>query len=209
MISRTSQKSALSFTTIAFTACFAVWTIFAIIGVQIKQDLGLSETEFSLLIATPILARSLVRLILGIWADQYGGRPVLLAVMLSSALFTCCLTFPDSYRVMLLAALGRGLAGGSVVVGASYLSKLYGKERQGTALGLYGMGNIGAAATRLRAPFVMVSYGWHMVAQVWAVARVVIAVLFCIFTKDEPQIKARREAHAVPNAMAESLEPLG
>ncbi|WP_334129646.1 nitrate/nitrite transporter [Sneathiella sp.] len=209
MISRTSQKSALSFTTIAFTACFAVWTIFAIIGVQIKQDLGLSETEFSLLIATPILAGSLVRLILGIWADQYGGRPVFLAVMLSSAFFTWCLTFADSYGMMLLTALGIGLAGGSFVVGVSYISKLYEKERQGTALGLYGMGNIGAAVTKLLAPFVMVSYGWHMVAQVWAVALVVIAVLFWIFTKDEPQIKARKEAHAVPKSMAESLKPLG
>src|SRR5690606_34174468 len=165
MISRTSQKSALSFTTIAFTVRFAVGTTLAIIGVQINPELGLSGREFSLLIATPILAGSLVRLILGIWADQYGGRPVFLAVMLSSAFFTWCLTFADSYGMMLLTALGIGLAGGSFVVGVSYISKLYEKERQGTALGLYGMGNIGAAVTKLLAPFVMVSYGWHMVGR--------------------------------------------
>ena len=76
MTLRTSQKCALSFTTLAFTACFAVWTIFAIIGVQIKQDMGLTDTQFSLLIGTPILTGSLVRLFLGIWADQYGGRIV-------------------------------------------------------------------------------------------------------------------------------------
>ena len=73
---KTDQNFALSLSTIAFTVCFAVWTIFAIIGVQIKQDMGLNDTQFSLLIGTPILTGSLVRLFFGIWADQYGGRPI-------------------------------------------------------------------------------------------------------------------------------------
>jgi NNP family nitrate/nitrite transporter-like MFS transporter len=204
-----NQKFALSLTTAAFTICFAVWTIFAIIGVQIKQDMGLSDTQFSLLIGTPILTGSLVRLFLGIWADQYGGRPIFMAVMLSSAFFTWCLTYANTYEMLLLTALGVGLAGGSFVVGIAYLSKWYDKERQGTVLGVYGMGNIGAAVTKFIAPFVMVAYGWHTVAQVWAVALAVMAVLFWVFTKDEPQIQAQRAAHAAPKSMRESLKPLG
>jgi NNP family nitrate/nitrite transporter-like MFS transporter len=58
MISSTDQFRALSFSTVAFTICFAVWTIFSIIGVQIKEDMGLSDTQFSLLIGTPILTGS-------------------------------------------------------------------------------------------------------------------------------------------------------
>ena len=68
------QGRALWASTIAFTVCFAVWTIFAIIGVQIKRELGLNETQFGLLVGTPILTGSLIRLVLGIWTDQYGGR---------------------------------------------------------------------------------------------------------------------------------------
>lgn len=207
-INQTNQNFALSFSTIAFTVCFAVWTIFAIIGVQIKQDLGLNDTQFSLLIGTPILTGSLVRLFFGIWADQYGGRPIFMAVMLSSAFFTWILTYADTYEMMLLAALGVGISGGSFVVGIAYLSKWYSKERQGTALGIYGMGNIGAAVTKFVAPFVMVSYGWHTVAQVWAVALVVMAILFWVFTKDEPQIKAQKAAKTAPKSMRESLKPL-
>jgi hypothetical protein len=56
--------------TIAFTACFAVWTIFSIIGIQIQKNLGLNETEFGLLVGTPILTGSLIRLMLGIWTDH-------------------------------------------------------------------------------------------------------------------------------------------
>src|SRR5690606_22288540 len=117
MASTANQKFTLSLTTTAFTVCFAVWTIFAIIGVQIKQDMGLSDTQFSLLIGTPILTGSLVRLFLGIWADQYGGRPIFMVVMLSSAFFTWCLTYASTYEMLLLTALGVGLAGGSFVVG--------------------------------------------------------------------------------------------
>ena len=75
---------ALWMSTFAFTACFAVWTIFSIIGVQIKADLGLSETQFGLLVGTPILTGSVIRLVLGVLADQYGGRFVNLIVMLAA-----------------------------------------------------------------------------------------------------------------------------
>ncbi|MBL8637818.1 MAG: MFS transporter, partial [Alphaproteobacteria bacterium] len=123
MVSSTDQVRVLSLSTLAFTVCFAVWTIFSIIGVQIKEDMGLSDTQFSLLIGTPILTGSLIRLFLGIWADQYGGRPILMVVMLSSAFFTWCLTYADTYEMMLLTSLGVGIAGGSFVVGITYLSK--------------------------------------------------------------------------------------
>jgi NNP family nitrate/nitrite transporter-like MFS transporter len=208
MIIKTDENVALSLSTFAFTACFAVWTIFAIIGVQIKQDLGLTDTQFSLLIGTPILTGSLVRLFFGIWADQYGGRPIFMAVMLSSAFFTWCLTYADTYEMMLLTALGVGISGGSFVVGISYLSKWHDKAHQGTALGVYGMGNIGAAVTKFVAPFVMVAYGWHMVAQVWAIALVIMAILFWLFTKDEPQIQAQKASQSSPKSMLESLQPL-
>src|SRR5258708_32235584 len=72
--SETTRKRALWMSTIAFTVCFAVWTIFSIIGIRIKQELGLNETQFGLLVGTPILTGSLVRLVLGIWTGRYGGR---------------------------------------------------------------------------------------------------------------------------------------
>lgn len=202
------QKIALSLSTISFTICFAIWTIFAIIGVQIKEDMGLTDTQFSLLIGTPILTGSLVRLFLGIWADQYGGRPIFMIVMLSSAFFTWILTYATTYNMMLLTALGVGISGGSFVVGIAYLSKWYDKRKQGTALGVYGMGNIGAAVTKFIAPFIMVSYGWHAVAQIWSLSLVLIAIVFWIFTKDEPQILEQRLKGKEPKTMKQSLEPL-
>src|SRR5690606_6136669 len=87
-----SAARALSMSTIAFTVCFAVWTIFSIIGIRIKGELGLTDTEFGLLIGMPILTGSLVRIVLGIWTDRYGGRLVYTATMLAAAVATFLLT---------------------------------------------------------------------------------------------------------------------
>ena len=207
-IRRGDQIRALWLSTIAFTVCFAVWTIFSIIGVQIKKDLGLNDTQFGLLVGTPILTGSLIRLMLGIWADQYGGRIVYVAVMLSAAVATWLLTFAYDYPTFLLAALGVGIAGGSFAVGITYVSKWFPKESQGTALGIFGAGNVGAAVTKFIAPFIMVAYGWKMVANVWAIAIALTAVAFWLMTKDDPQLEARRRSGAKPEPLAAMLEPL-
>ena len=207
-ISPADQRRALSLSTFAFTICFAVWTIFAIIGVQIKADLGLSDTQFGLLVGTPILTGSLIRLILGIWSDQYGGRVVFTLTMLSAALMTALLNFANDYPTFLLAALGVGIAGGSFAIGVSYVAKWFPKDRQGTALGIFGAGNIGAAVTIFVAPTIMVAYGWHAVALVWAASLAVTAVVFFLLTKDDPDLARHRAAGVKPESVRAMLVPL-
>ena len=202
------QGRALWLSTIAFTVCFAVWTIFAIIGVQIKRELGLSETQFGLLVGTPILTGSLIRLILGIWSDQHGGRMVFTFTMLSAAIMTALLTLAYDYPTFLLAALGVGIAGGSFSVGVAYVAKWFPKERQGTALGIFGAGNVGAAVTKFAAPVIMVAYGWKTVALIWAAALLVMAVVFFVMTKDDPDLARRRATGAKPEPLSAMMEPL-
>jgi len=200
-----NANRALVLSTTAFTVCFAVWTIFSIIGVQIKKDLGLNDTQFGLLVGTPILTGSLVRLVLGIWTDQYGGRVVYVAVMLAAAVATWLLTFAYDYPTFLIAALGVGIAGGSFAVGIAYVSRWYPKEKQGTALGIFGMGNVGAAVTKFLAPMVMVAFGWVAVAQLWAAALVVMAIVFWFTTEDDPALAERRRTGAKPEPMLSQL----
>ena len=207
-VSRSEQNQALATSTIAFTACFAVWTIFSIIGLGIKEQLGLNDTEFGLLVGTPILTGSLVRIVLGIWTDQYGGRIVYVAVMVLAAIATFLLSYATTYEMMLLAALGVGLAGGSFAVGIAYVSRWYPKEEQGTALGIFGVGNVGAAVTKFIAPFVLVAFGWTAVAQIWAVGLLIVAALFWFTTKDDPLLRARRARGERARGTLLQLEPL-
>ena len=202
------RTTALGMSTLAFTVCFAVWTIFSIIGVQIKNDLGLSDTQFGLLVGTPILTGSLIRLILGIWADQYGGRRVFAGVMVAAAVATWLLTYAYDYPTFLIAALGVGIAGGSFAVGIAYVSHWYDAGRQGTALGIFGAGNVGAAVTKFVAPFVMVAWGWKSVAEIWAGALLVMAVVFWVTTKDDPELAERRKAGIKPEPLSAMIAPL-
>lgn len=204
------KRRALTASTLAFTVCFAVWTIFSIIGIRIKADLGLSDTQFGMLVATPVLTGSLSRLFLGIWTDQYGGRIVYVLQMLATALAAYLLTLVTTYEMFLVAALGVGLAGGSFAVGVAYVSRWYPKEQQGTALGIFGMGNVGAAVTNFGAPLLLVALGgaWQSVAQVYAAALAVTAVLFFIFTKDDPVHASHKATGAKHPSFFQQLEPL-
>lgn len=199
---------ALSLSTIAFTVCFAVWTIFSIIGISINQQLGLSEFEFGLLVGTPVLTGSLVRLVLGIWTDRFGGRLVYTLTMLAAAVATLFLSFAQTYTQMLIAALGVGVAGGSFAVGVAYVSRFYPAGKQGTALGIFGVGNVGAAVTKFAAPFVLVALGWQAVAQIWAAALIVMAIVYWFMSEDDPVIAERRTSGAKGRSFAEEFAPL-
>ncbi|MBY5660363.1 MFS transporter [Rhizobium leguminosarum] len=199
---------ALWISTVAFTLCFAVWTIFAIIGIRIKQDLGLNEAEFGLLVGTPVLTGSLVRIVLGIWTGRYGGRLVYTLTMLAAALATFLLSYAQTYTQMLIAGLGVGLAGGSFAVGVAYVSPFFPAEKQGTALGIFGAGNVGAAVTKFAAPFVLIAWGWQAVAEIWAVGLALMAIVFWFTTTDDPAFRLRRERRAASKSFAQEFAPL-
>jgi MFS transporter, NNP family, nitrate/nitrite transporter len=202
------QRRALWLSTVAFTVCFAVWTIFSIIGVQIKNDLGLSDTQFGLLVGAPILTGAVVRVLLGIWTDQFGGRLVFTLVMLASAAATLLLSVATTYPRMLAAALGVGIAGGSFAAGVAYVSRWYEAAKQGTVLGLFGLGNVGAAVTHFAAPLVMLAFGWQSVARLWAIVLAGTAIVFWLVARDDPFTAARREGKVTSVPLSQRLAPL-
>jgi NNP family nitrate/nitrite transporter-like MFS transporter len=204
IITEGQRQRALGASTIAFMACFAVWTLFSIIGIQIKKQLGLNDTEFGLLVGTPILTGAVSRLFIGILADRFGGRRVMPLVMLTAAAAAFMLSYAQTYVQFLTSALFMGVAGGSFAAGVAYVARWYPKERTGTALGVFGMGTLGAAITNFSS-FVMVALGWVAVTRIWAAALGLVAVSFYVFTKDDPL--ARQRASNAPS-FAEQLAPL-
>ncbi|HEX4939535.1 MAG TPA: nitrate/nitrite transporter [Candidatus Kapabacteria bacterium] len=171
----------------AFTICFAAWMIFAVLGIPIKQQLGLNETEFGLLAAMPVLTGSLVRVPLGIWTDRCGGRAVQMGLMLSTVIPIWLLSHATEYWHFLVLALFVGVAGGSFSVGTPYVARWFPRERQGLAMGVFGAGNSGSALTKFVAPVLIAASGsWLIVPKVYAVAMLITAVLFWIFSASDP-----------------------
>ena len=183
MATQTQQQiSVLSLSTLAFTVCFAVWVMFSIIGIPIKANLGLNETEFGLLAATPILTGSLFRLPLGMLTDRVGGRIVFFVLMVSTVIPIWLISLATQYWHFLVLGLFVGVAGASFSVGIAYVARWFPRKRQGFAMGIFGAGNAGAAVTKFVAPALVVAYGWQAVPQVYAVAMLAMAILFWIFT---------------------------
>lgn len=172
------QGLVLASSTISFTVCFMVWMMFAVIGIPIKEQLGLNETQFGLLAATPVLTGALTRLPLGMLTDKFGGRIVLFLLMLSTVVPIYCLSFATEYWHFLALGLVVGVAGGSFAVGIAYVAKWFEKDNQGFAMGIFGAGNAGAALTKLIAPTIVIAFGWQMVPTVYAVIMLVAAILF-------------------------------
>ncbi|SDN91151.1 nitrate/nitrite transporter [Pseudomonas jinjuensis] len=199
------QYRALGLSTLAFTLCFAVWTLFSILGLQIREEFGLTDTQLGLLMATPVLTGSVSRIFLGLWTDRYGGRWVFGILMLASAVCVYLLTFADSFAMLLVAALGVGLAGGGFIVGTAYTAAWFEPGRQGTALGIFGAGNVGAGLTNLAAPLLLLALGWRGAALVYAAVLGAMGIGFILFAKTDPQA-ATRQARAIP--LAEQLAPL-
>jgi len=146
------RRRILVVTTVGYIGCFAVWTIFAIIGIEIQRQYGLSDTEFGLLLGVPFLSGSLTRVVLGVWADRHGGRRLFFRVMIIAAVATWFVADATTLPMILVAGLGTGFAGGCSAVGLSYITRWYPRERHGTALGILGAGNAGSAITKLGAP---------------------------------------------------------
>ena len=178
--------SVLIVSTLAFTVCFMVWMMFGVIGIPIKKMLNLNATEFGLLTATPVLTGSLIRVPLGIWTDKYGGRIVMAVLMAITVPAIWLMSYATEYWHFITIGLFVGLAGGSFSVGTPYVARWFPKSRQGTAMGVYGAGNSGAAVNKFVAPVLLVAFGWAMVPQVYAVIMLGTLVLFWMFSYSDP-----------------------
>ncbi|HZN24145.1 MAG TPA: nitrate/nitrite transporter [Burkholderiales bacterium] len=183
--SSANKWSVLGGSTLAFTVCFAVWMMFAVIGIPIKKALDLNETQFGLLAATPVLTGSLIRLPLGMWTDRYGGRVVFFVLMLVTVLPIWFIGEATQYWHFLVLGLFVGLAGGSFSVGIAYVARWFNRRQQGLAMGVFGAGNSGAAVTKFVAPAIVIGFGWAMVPKIYAMAMLATALLFWALSHHE------------------------
>jgi NNP family nitrate/nitrite transporter-like MFS transporter len=128
--------------------------------------------------------------------------------MLTTSLAVWLLSTVETYPMFLVAALGVGLAGGSFAIGIAYVSRWYEKERQGTVLGIFGMGNAGAAITNFGAPFLLIAYGWENVARIYAIILLVMAIIFWFMTQEDPITRLRKEEGGKIQGAFMQLTPL-
>ena len=185
----------LAANTIAFTMCFAVWMMYgALIKFLVESgQYDWDGSDIGLLLATPILTGSLLRLPVGVLTNRFGGRPVFTGVLLVTAAGVLSVSQADSLAGFLAAGLFFGIAGASFAVGVAFTSVWFDKKKQGTALGVFGMGNAGASVTLLGAPSLLGwltdgganPEGWRTLPLVYAALTTLTALGFWLSTENK------------------------
>ncbi|AWG21889.1 MFS transporter [Flavobacterium faecale] len=187
--------------TLAFTICFACWTLNGVL-VTFLVDKGIfnwSVVQVGWLLGIPILTGSIMRLPIGILTDKYGGKYVFATLLLVCSVPLFLLPLADSFFMFAILSFLFGLVGTSFAVGIGYTSIFYPKEWQGRALGIFGMGNAGAAITTFVAPSLLNHFsisdaqnGWKMLPIVYGAALLLIGLLFLFFAENRKLEKSNR-----------------
>lgn len=177
---------ALTLTTVAMIVCFMSWSNFAPLAGDFAKMFGLSVSQRTLLLATPVLLGSVMRIPVGILSDKYGGKKVYLILMIFILIPLFMITKVHTFGMLLVAALLVGMAGTSFAVGMSYASVWFPPEKQGLALGIVSMGNMGNAVAALTLPSISTSYGFTRVYYFLMILTVILAVLFAVFCREMP-----------------------
>lgn len=203
---------ALSLSTLAFTIAFMCWTMNGVLVTYLVDNslFDWTDSQIGTLLGIPILTGSLTRLPVGIWTDKYGGKKVFAAVMLVSAVPLFFVSRANSYGAFWWLSLAYGLVGASFAVGIAYCSIWFGKEQQGTALGIFGAGNAGASLTSMGAPYLLryvTGDGanpdqWRLLPQIYAVILLLMGLAFLIFAPH------RKFDDSGITTLAQRLEPL-
>lgn len=202
----------LAVNTLAFTVCFAAWMMNGVL-ITFLVDNGVhtwGPSEMGWLIGMPVLSGAIFRLPLGVATDKWGGRIVFGLLLLFSAIPMYLVSFCNTYWQFLLAGFGFGFCGTSFAVGIAYTSVWFPKHRQGTALGIFGAGNAGAALTSLGAPHVLAwltengmhPEGWRNLPKLYAAMLVAMGIVFLLSTK------RRLAPGSAAKTMRQRLEPL-
>jgi MFS transporter, NNP family, nitrate/nitrite transporter len=200
-VSRRSHKI-LFFNTLAFTVCFGAWMLNGVLVTFLvdNQVFDWDPVQIGWLMGIPVLTGAIMRLPAGILTDKFGGRPIFSLVLIFCAVPMYLLSQAQTFTGFALCSFGFGLTGITFAIGIAFTSVWYPKHWQGTALGIFGAGNAGAALTTLFAPTMLNNFthggthleGWRILPQVYAVILLGMGIIFFIFTNNKKPEKSNK-----------------
>ena len=182
-MSRDANRN-LILATVAFALCFSAWGMLAPLAPKLQDDLGLSNTETAVMISVPVILGSLLRIPLGLITDRFGGRLLFGAMLAYSAGAALLVGFASSYAALLGAGFLLGAAGAAFAVGVPFVAEWFPKERQGYALGIYGIGNIGTAVAAFSIPAIRNATSQAVAGIVFAVVIAAYAVIWFSLSRE-------------------------
>ena len=172
-----------------FDMSFMVWVLLGAIGVQAAKDLGLNAAEKGFMVAVPVLAGALIRMVNGVAVDHFGPRRIgiICQSIVIAGLGAAWLLGVRNLGQMFLLGVILGVAGASFAIALPLASRWYPPEHQGLALGIAGAGNSGTVLASLFAPTLAVLFGWRNVLGLAALPLIVTLIVFLACAKNSPE----------------------
>ena len=204
------QLKNLLLATWAFAISFWAWNMIAPLGVTYTESLGLSATQKSVLVATPVLVGSVGRILAGALADRYGARVMFPVLMLAAAPFVMLVALAgtlDSYVLLLVFGFFLGIAGTTFAVGIPFANAWYEKSRRGFATGVFGAGMGGTALSAFFTPRFVSWFGYVGTHVIITAALVASAVLIWFTLRDAPSWRPNHDP-VVPKLVAAAKLPV-
>ena len=185
-VTRSPRSWNLAYGTISFAVCFAAWGLISAFAPAFRKEFGLTAQSTAFLVAVPVLLGSVARLPMGMLTDRFGGRLVFSILFLLVAAAAAIVPLAHSYESLIGYAFFLGLAGSSFAVGVGYVSRWYPPEKQGMALGVYGLGNIGHSAAVFLGPVIGAAVGRDNIFRGVAAIALVWMVVFYLLARNAP-----------------------
>jgi NNP family nitrate/nitrite transporter-like MFS transporter len=171
-----------------FDMSFMVWVMLGPLGVQIANDLHLDAGQKGLMVAVPLLAGAVLRVVNGVLVDRIGPKATGLIGQAIVIVGLVCAWYLGVHSFGQILALGvvLGVAGSSFAVALPLASRWYPPQYQGIALGIAGAGNSGTVFAALFAPGLAVAFGWINVVGMAAIPLAIALIVYIVCAKDAP-----------------------
>jgi MFS family permease len=152
----------------------------------LKDELGLSNTQFGLLLSAFSIAYAAAQMPAGILSDRYGGKRVSLVGLFLMAVAALAFSFSTDFEVALFLRCLAGFGGGLVLPAAiRLLSDWYPPKDRNIAMGIFGLGQgLGFVVTYVIGSIVVEFLGWRTGSLFSGTIVSLVVVLALIFLKE-------------------------
>ncbi|MGW7990270.1 nitrate/nitrite transporter [Staphylococcus xylosus] len=189
-MNKASGSFQLTLQSLSLVVGFMAWSIIAPLMPFISQDVHITSSQLSIILAIPVILGSILRVPFGYLTNIIGAKWVFFCSFIILLFPIYFLSHAQSPKMLMISGFFLGVGGAVFSVGVTSIPKYFPKERVGLANGIYGMGNIGTAISSFLAPPIAGIIGWQSTVRGYLIVIVLFAIfMFLLGDSKEPKIK--------------------
>lgn len=189
-MNKASGSFQLTLQSLSLVVEFMAWSIIAPLMPFISQDVHITSSQLSIILAIPVILGSILRVPFGYLTNIIGAKWVFFCSFIILLFPIYFLSHAQSPKMLMISGFFLGVGGAVFSVGVTSIPKYFPKDRVGLANGIYGMGNIGTAISSFLAPPIAGIIGWQSTVRGYLIVIVLFAIfMFLLGDSKEPKIK--------------------